>query len=63
MFIPQLENSLDKVDKISEALQEEGKAPNDLNQTSSSSQTKKSKALELLTNDIVVDEGKEYKHL
>lgn len=63
MFIPQLKNTLDKVDKVNEAVHEEVKTPNDLNQTSSLSQTKKNKALGLLTNDIVVDEGKEYEHL
>lgn len=62
MFIPQLENTLDKEDKVNEAVREEMKAPNDLNQTSLS-QTKKKKALKLLTNDIVVDEGKEYEQL
>lgn len=62
MFIPQMENTLDKEDKVNEAVYEEMKAPNDLNQTSLS-QTKKKKALKLLTNDIVVDEGKEYEQL
>lgn len=57
-----MENTLDKEDKVNEAANEEIKAPNDLNQTSLS-QTKKKKALKLLTNDIVVDEGKEYEQL
>lgn len=63
MFIPQMENTLDKMDKVNEAVYEEVKSPDNLNQTSSLSETKKNKALELLTNDIVVDEGKDYEHL
>lgn len=62
MFLPQLKKTLDKVDKVNEVVSEEVKAPKDLNQTIKS-RIKKNKALELLTNDIIVDEGKEYEHL
>lgn len=47
---------------MNDAVLEEVKTPDDLNQTSSLSQSKKNKALELLTNDIIVDEGKECEH-
>lgn len=63
MFILQQENTLDKAEKMNEAVLVEVTAPKDLNQTSRLSQITKNKALELLTNDIVVDEGKEYEHL
>lgn len=63
IFFPQLENTLDKVDKVNEAGYEEVKAPNDLNQTASLTQTKENEALELLTNDIVVEKGKWHKYL
>lgn len=53
---------MDEADKVDEAALVKVKDPKDLNQTSSLSQIKKNKALELLTNDIVVDEGKEYEH-
>lgn len=59
MFIPQME----KVDKVNEAVYEEVKAPNDLNQTESFTQPKENEELELLTNDIVVENGKEHKYL
>lgn len=61
-FILQQEKTLDEADKVDEVVFVKVKAPKDLNQTSSLSQIKKNKALELLTNDIVVDEGKEYEH-
>lgn len=57
MFIPQME----KVDKVNEAMYEEVKAPNDLNQTESFTQPKENE--ELLINDIVVENGKEHKYL
>lgn len=47
---------------MNEAAYEEVKAPNDLNQTASFTQTE-NEALELLTNDIVVEKGKEHKYL
>lgn len=53
---------MDEADKGDEAAFGKVKAPKDSNQASSLSQIKKNKALELLTNDIVVDEGKEYEH-
>lgn len=48
---------------MNEAAYEEVKAPNDLNQTASLTQTKDDEALELLTNDVVVEKGKEHKYL
>ncbi|TWW60503.1 Golgi membrane protein 1 [Takifugu flavidus] len=54
----QLENTLDKVDKVNEAAYEEVKAPNDLNQTASLTQTNENEALELLTNDVIVEKAK-----
>lgn len=47
---------------MNEAAYEEVKAPNDLNQTASHTQNE-NEALELLTNDIVVEKGKEHKYL
>lgn len=61
-FILQQEKTSVEADKVDEAAFVKVKAPKDLNQTSSLSQIKKNKALELLTNDIVVDEGKEYEY-
>lgn len=51
------------MDNVNEAAYEEVKAPNDLNQTASLTQTKDDEALELLTNDVVVEKGKEHKYL
>lgn len=58
MFIPQM----GKVDKVNEVLYEEVKAPNDLNQTGSFTQPKENE-LEMLTNDIDVENGKEHQYL
>lgn len=59
MFIPQME----KVDTVNEAVYEEVKAPNDLNQTASLNQPKENEEPELLTNNIVVENGNEHKYL
>lgn len=61
-FILQQQKTSVEADKVDDAVFVKVKAPKDLNQTSSLSQIKKNKALELLTNDIVVDKGKEYEH-
>lgn len=53
---------MDKVEKVNEAIHEEEKALKGLNETTSLSQSKKNEALELLTNDIIVDKGKEHEH-
>lgn len=60
MLIPQLENTLDKGDKVKEAVQV--KATNVLNNTTGSSKIKEGETLELLTNDIIVDKGKQHGH-
>lgn len=62
MLIPQLENTLDKGDKVKEAMHKEVKATNVLNNTTSFSKIKESETLELLTNNIIEDKGKQHQH-